>query len=164
MPLMAPFRTETLLMTRPRLLLLLTCLALIGLLRPTATTAAPPPAAEESAPALWELMEQMGEHLRDAKQALQRPDGQPEAADLAQKMQALAIACKAMTPPKLQAMPEGEKRDELLLAYRQAMIGLTRQLLDFEAAVLAGEKDRAFELIDQLVEARFKGHIKFKSD
>ena len=150
-------------MPRPALTCLLIALILLSF-APLPPRAAAEPAVEQPAPPLWELMEQMGEHLRDAKQALQRPDGLPEAADLAHRMQALAIQCKAMTPPKLAAMPEGEKRDEQRLAYRNAMIALIHQLLDLEAAALAGEKDKAFALIDQLVETRFKGHLKFKSD
>jgi len=148
-------------MPRPVPTLLMTLLAALTL---SLNPAGAAPQAETESPALWELMEQMGEHLRDAKQALNQPDGLPETADLASQMQALAIQCKAMTPPKLAAMPEGEKRDEQLLAYRTAMIGLTHQLLDLESAALAGDKDKAFALIDQLVESRFKGHLKFKSD
>jgi len=146
-------------MPRPTLIVLLALLPALALpLNPATAEDAP------DTPALWELMEQMGEHLRDAKQALNQPEGLPEAADLAQQMQALAIQCKTMTPPKLAAMPEGEERDALQLAYRQAMIALLHQLLDLESAALAGDKDKAFTLIDQLVESRFKGHLKFKSD
>jgi len=151
-------------MPRHALMLCLALLAAAVALRPAAL---PPAAAEDAppadSPALWELMEQMGEHLRDAKQALNKPDGLPEAADLASQMQALAVRCKAMTPPKLAAMPEGEQRDELQLAYRTAMIALIHQLLDLESAALADDKDKAFAMIDQLVETRFKGHLKFKS-
>jgi len=150
--------------TRPALCMLLV-FTLLG-------AAAPPPRAladdatpaDAAEPALWELMEAMGEHLRLVKQLLGKDDGLPEAADRAAAMVELAVAAKAMTPPKIAEMEPGAKRDEAADGYRRAMIGLVRQLLDLETALLDGQKERAFELIDALVESRFKGHLKYKSD
>lgn len=132
--------------------------------QPSAARAQAPAPGEADAPALWEVMEQMGELLRETKQALDQPESVASAADTASRMQGLALTAKTMTPPKIAAMPEGDARDAQQLAYRTAMIGLTRHLLDLEAAALAGDKEQALAVIDKLVEARFQGHLKFKND
>lgn len=144
------------------------CLCLLVVLAAGSTTPPPRALADEpdaaDGPAMWELMGAMGEHLREVKQLLGKDDGLPEAADRAGAMVELAVAAKGMTPPKVEEMEPGDKRDALAEGYRRAMIGLCKQLLDLETALLDGEKEQAFALIDQIVEARFASHLKYKND
>jgi soluble cytochrome b562 len=111
-------------------------------------------------------MEDMGKAMRVVNKALTSSDPAPSKADVLaalQKMQALAVEGKALTPASIEELPEGE-RPAKLVAYRSDLAAAIVVMLEIERAVLADNWALAKETFGKLRTARKEGHEKYNPE
>lgn len=112
---------------------------------------------------LHDVMEELGTQFRDLRRAVRRAEDAPQALELLQSMQALAVQAKALEPKQVKDLPEGE-RPSVLRAYQLQMVTLLEKLLATERALLEERHAAAGDLVKEIYIVQRDAHREFRID
>ena len=117
---------------------------------------------EEEGP-LHEGMSRMNRAMRTLRKSLRDESRNAESLEVIVEAQRAASLTKTETPALTAKQPEAE-RAAFLVAYRQEIIRVERALLDLEEAVLAGDNEKAQELLKAAKAMEGPGHERFTEE
>jgi soluble cytochrome b562 len=117
-----------------------------------------PASADESA-----LSKQM-EAMNDAYKAMRREEDPAKGAALARDAQNAMVKAIMETPELIKAMPDGADKAKASAEYRKMMGALVSTLADMELAFLNKDMVKVKAIVEQLRDAKKKGHDKFMEE
>lgn len=117
-----------------------------------------PASADESA-----LSKQM-EAMNDAYKAMRHEEDPAKGAALAREAQDAMVKAITETPELIKAMPDGADKAKASAEYRKMMGALVSTLADMELAFLNKDMDKVKAIVEQLRDAKKKGHDKFMEE
>lgn len=109
------------------------------------------------------LGEQM-ERFNDAYKALRKVEDPQKAAALTREAQQAVVKTLNEVPDLVSKMPDGPDKAKAAAEYRLMMGKVYVTLCEVETAYLAGDMDKAAELLRGLRSAKKEGHDKFMED
>jgi hypothetical protein len=112
---------------------------------------------------LHDVMEELGTQFRDLRRAVRRAEDAPQALELLQSMQALAVQAKALEPKQVEDLPEAE-RPSVMRAYQLQMVTLLEKLLATERALLEERHTAAGDLVKEIYIVQRDAHREFRID
>lgn len=101
--------------------------------------------------------------VRTLRRSLRDAENNAASLEALHALQVAALEAKTMAPRRAAGVPEAE-RPAFLQAYRQEMVRFTIAALETEAALLAGEQERAGELFSALRDLEDPAHERFTED
>ena len=110
--------------------------------------------------ALHEGMSQLNRSLRTLRKSLRDEGRNEESLLVVAEAERGASMCKTERPPLTDQQPEAE-RAAYVADYRRALIEVQRGLLDLEEALLAGDNEKAQELLKAVKKLEGPGHDRF---
>lgn len=112
---------------------------------------------------LHDVMEELGTQFRELRRAARRAEDAPQALELLQSMQALAVQAKALEPKQVQDLPAAE-RPSVRRAYQLQMVTLLEKLLATERALLEERHAAAGDLVKEIYIVQRDAHREFRID
>jgi soluble cytochrome b562 len=110
-----------------------------------------------------ELAKQM-EVMNDAYKAMRREEDPAKGAALAREAQDAMVKAIKETPELIKAMPEGPDKSKASAEYRKMMGTLVSTLADMELAFLNKDMEKVKAIVEQMRDAKKKGHDKFMEE
>jgi len=125
----------------------------------------PAAAQDEEHSELYQTMDVINDHYKTLGRGLRKvdADNKQPLIEATAKMKELFGKAIEMMPPKIEAMPEGEQKEQMK-AYQALMQQSIETLTQISAALEANNFEEADTLFDTLKEEKAEGHEKFKSD
>ena len=118
-----------------------------------------PASAQEDTP----LAKQM-ETMNDAYKAMRREEDPAKGAALAREAQDAMVKAITEVPELVKAMPDGPDKVKASAEYRKMMGTLITTLADMEIAFLNKDMDKVKAIVEQMRDAKKKGHDKFMEE
>ncbi len=124
---------------------------------------APTTAADDDESELDKRMLAIKAQVRTLRRSLRDTEKNADSLEALHALQVAALEAKTMEPRRAAGVPEGE-RPAFVQAYRQEMIRFTIVALETEAALLAGDQEKAGELFSALRDLEDPAHERFTED
>jgi hypothetical protein len=113
---------------------------------------------------LGKHMEVVAKADRALRSLLRKDDSDPaEMLALVQDIQLHAVQAKVLVPARTEEVPEGD-RDAFVHAFRREMVEFVSRVLELEAAILDGDREKASEIHKSFSGIKRESHRRFKAE